>query len=150
MNLEQQIREIVEHHLPDKQYFITEVRAKEGGAKTKVAIYLDGDKGIDIGVCARINKQVGRELEEIQLFSNPYTLEVSSPGLDQPLKLPRQYRRNIGKNIRVFLVDKELEGNLLEVSDAGITINKKSEKGRSEEQKVPFAEIIKTHVLVSF
>ena len=150
MNLEQQVTEIVSSVLTDPQYFITEVRAKEGGAKTKIAIYLDGDEGIDIGVCARVNKQVGRQIEELALLNNPYTLEVSSPGLDQPLKLPRQYHRNIGKKIKVTTEQEQFEGVLQEVVVDHIIIEQMAGKKARTLHQVPFKEIVKTHVLVSF
>ncbi len=150
MELEAQIREIVEQNLPGEQFFITEVRAKQGGAKTKVAIFVDGDQGIDIGVCAQLSRKVGLELEAQGLMSGPYTLEVSSPGLDQPLKMPRQYRRNLGRNIRIHLTDEQVEGELDSVSEALITVKQKSEKGEVTVRQIPFQDIIKTHVLVSF
>ena len=148
MELEQRIREITEAHLPDAQYFITDIRAKGGGAKTKIAIFIDGDKGIDIGTCGAINKQVGREMEQLGLLEGPYTLEVSSPGLDQPLKLPRQYHRNLGKNVRVTMESEQVEGELEQVTEAFITVKQSSGKGIT--RQIPFSEIIKTQVLVSF
>lgn len=150
MDIEEVIREIVESYLPDEQYFITDVRAKEGGAKTKITINLDGDEGIGIGVCASINKQLGRRLEEMELFNHPYTVEVSSPGLDQPLRLTRQYHRNIGKNVRIILAQEQFEGKLESVTNDHVIINQKADKGGSLERKVPFSEIVNTHVLVSF
>ncbi len=150
MALEAQIREIVEQHLPGEQFFITEVRAKKGGAKTKVSIFVDGDQGIDIGICAQLNRKVGLELEARGLMSGPYTLEVSSPGLDQPLKTPRQYRGNLGRNIRIHLTDEQVEGELDSVSEEFITVKQKSKKGQVTVRQIPFQDIIKTHVLVSF
>ena len=90
--LEEKLKEIVGKHLPDDRYFLTEIVAKQAGPKTKVSIFLDGDQGIDIAVCAQVSRQVGKELEEMELMKHPYTLMVSSPGLDRPLKLPRQYQ----------------------------------------------------------
>lgn len=151
MDLANKIREIVERHLPDPQYFVTDIEAKKGSGSTKITIYLDGDKGVDIGVCATLNKNVGRQLEEMGLLEGPYTLEVSSPGLDQPLKLPRQYHKNLGKNLRIALKEQQIEGLLQEVTADHIMIKQELKKGGdSQELKIPFSEIVKTHVLVSF
>ena len=86
MNLEKTLAGVVQQHLPDKKYFVTEIVAKSAGPKTKISIFLDGDDGIDIDTCATVSRQVGRELEEMELLNHPYTLMVSSPGLDRPLK----------------------------------------------------------------
>ena len=83
--LEQQLKEIVVRHLPDESYFLTEIVAKQAGPKTKISIFLDGDRGIDIYVCAQVSRQVGKDLEDMELMKHPYTLMVSSPGLDRTL-----------------------------------------------------------------
>ena len=150
MELEQRIREITETYLPGAQYFITEVRAKPGGSRTKISIFIDGDQGIDIGTCGTINKQVGKELEQLELLDSPYTLEVSSPGLDQPLKFPRQYQRNQGRNVRVTLEGEQIEGELEKVTESYITVKQSSGKGTATVRQIPFKDIIKTQVLVSF
>ena len=78
-------------------------------------------------------------------------LEVSTPGLDQPLKLQRQYKKNIGRKMRIKISNKFVEGKLVAVSDSGITIEqgdgKKIEKSVVE---LKFSEIDKSIVLVSF
>ena len=152
MNLTEKLEEIVRRNLPGERYFLTEIEAKPAGPKTKISIFLDGDNGIDIDVCAQVSRKVGMELEEVNLLDHPYTLMVSSPGLDRPLKLPRQYRGNLGKSVRVKLNNQEQkEGKLSEVADDFILLDTSSEKqGESKEEKIPFAEIETTHVLVTF
>ena len=93
---------------------------------------------------------MGRELEQLGIVEGPYTLEVSSPGLDQPLKLARQYHRNRGKNVRVTLEGEQIEGELEEVTESYITIKQSSGKGAATVKQIPFTDIIKTRVLVSF
>jgi ribosome maturation factor RimP len=150
--LEQQLKEIVERRLPDESYFLTEIVAKQAGPKTKISIFLDGDRGIDIDVCAQVSRQVGKDLEDMELMKHPYTLMVSSPGLDRPLKLPRQYRRNLGKTVKIKLLDQQfIEGVLSEVKDNSVVVeNKNTKKKPSTEENIPFAEIETTHVLVTF
>ena len=82
-------------------------------------------------------------------------LEVSSPGLDTPLNLTRQYQKNIGRNVGIKLAEaKAREGKLLSVNDDGITIEEKiKEKGKKAEMIesfIPFTDITETKVLISF
>lgn len=143
---------MVLRHLPDQRYFLTEVVAKQAGPRTKISVFLDGDQGIDIDVCARVSKQLSIELDELDLLDHPYTLMVSSPGVDRPLKLTRQYHRNLGKKVRIKLRSEEQkEGVLLEVTDKFIVIDESPAKqGETKKEKIPFTEIESTHVLVSF
>lgn len=152
MDLKGKLEELVLRHLPDDRYFLTEISAKQAGANTKIAIFLDGDEGIAIDVCARISREVSKGLEALDIVEHSYTLMVSSPGLDKPLKLPRQYHRNLGKKLRIKLKNQEvLEGRLKEVKEESIVVNKlPAEQGKSKEEKIPFTEIVTTHVLVSF
>jgi len=83
-------------------------------------------------------------------------LEVSSPGLEHPLKLNRQYKKNIGRQVKVTLQDdNQKTGELLSVDDTYILIGeiikeKGSKKAEIQEVKIPFSDIKKTNVLVSF
>jgi ribosome maturation factor RimP len=152
MDLEGKLEKLVSCHLPDDRYFLTEIRAKQAGANTKISIFLDGDEGIDIDVCSQVSREVGKDLEALNLMKHPYTLMVSSPGLDRPLILLRQYHRNLGKKLKIILKNKErVEGKLKEVKEKFIVVDEIPEKqGKNQEEKIPFTEIETTHVLVSF
>jgi len=91
----------------------------------------------------------------MEIMPDAYTIEVSSPGLDYPLSSKRQYLKNIGRELKVNLsTDKEVVGKLLEVDDAGIKmLVRKKEKGKKateEELTIPFEEVKKSIVQVSF
>ena len=152
MILEEALEQLVNRHLPNERYFLTEIVAKPAGSKTKISIFLDGDQGIDIDACARVSRKVGNEIEELGLINHPYTLMVSSPGLDQPLKLPRQYHRNLGKTVKIKLTNQEkIEGKLREVMEDSVVIEIPGVKqAKPKEKNIPFAEIETTHVLVTF
>lgn len=120
-----------------------------------VEILVDGDQGISIDDCVKISRHVGFHLEEEEVFDNAYRLEVSSPGVDKPLKLLRQFIKNIGRNVRVLLNDgKTMEGKLLDANEENIYIEyKKKEKGKKAEvlqETIPFSGIKETKVLISF
>ena len=152
MNLAEKLEKMVPRYLPDQRYFVTEIVAKQAGPKTKISIFLDGDQGIDIDVCAQVSRQIGKELDDTDLLKHPYTLMVSSPGLDRPLKLPRQYHRNIGKDVKIKLKNaKQKKGKLLKVNQDFIVIEiTTGSQGETKQERIPFIEIETTHVLVSF
>lgn len=153
--LKQTIEEIVKKHLPDENHFIVEVKMAEKSGKTLLNLLIDSDQGLTIESCARVSRLVSEELEAMEIMPDAYTIEVSSPGLDYPLSSKRQYLKNIGRELKVNLFsDKEVVGKLLEVDDAGIKMlvrkNGKGKKATEEELTIPFEEVKKSIVQVSF
>lgn len=153
MSAERRIRELVEEKIADREdLFIVSIDVINNKI---VEILIDGDQGIAIDDCVKISRHVGFHLEEEEVFDNAYRLEVSSPGVDKPLKLLRQFIKNIGRNVRVLLNDgKTMEGKLLDANEENISIEyKKKEKGKKAEvlqETIPFSEIKETKVLISF
>jgi ribosome maturation factor RimP len=153
--LKQKIEEIVEKHLPDESHFIVNVEVGEKGAQQLIRILIDADGGLNINTCAVVSRAVGEEIEAIGLLEQAYVLEVSSPGVDYPLVSERQYRKNLGRNLKVTLADgAEVEGTLTTIDESGVVLTvKKKEKGKKateEELRLAFEQIKKSIVLVSF
>lgn len=120
-----------------------------------VKVYLDADSGLPIEKCIRINRALYKQIEEKGIFPNDdFSLEVSSPGIDEPLKLLRQYRKNTGREVEVTLNDESRqEGKLTVVNENSITINFTEGKGKkaiARELEIPFSEIKQTKVRVKF
>jgi len=116
----------------DPDYFLVDVRIKP---TNNVKVYIDGDKGISIEKCVQYNRALYKKLEESGFFpTGDFSLEVSSPGLDEPLKLLRQYRKNIGRQVELVLQDgTKKEGRLLEVSEDGIIVEETRGKNKKKE-----------------
>jgi len=98
--------------------------------------------GISLDECSDLNKRIGQLLDERNILSNRYTLEVSSPGLDRSLTSPKDFKRNLDKNMHLFLNSQhsgkvELEGKLIRLNDEGLVIVDKNNK----EETVMFSEI---------
>ena len=153
--LKQAIEELVQKHLPDDAHFVVDIKLEEVAGKTKVLILIDADQGVTIQACAKLSRAVSGELEENETFEDAYILEVSSPGLDFPLNSKRQYQKNIGRELKLTLTSgTEVLGKLLDLDEEKIKVLvKKKEKGKKateEEVAVPFAEIKKSIVQVSF
>jgi ribosome maturation factor RimP len=154
-DLKHVIVDLVEKHLPDAEHFIVEVKVERVADKTKVLVLVDADQGMTIAACAKLSRALSGELETNELLEEAYTLEVSSPGLDYPLTEKRQYLKNQGRLLKVYLqTGEEILGKLKEVEELGIKLGvTKKEKGKKsveEERIVSFTEIKKSIVQVSF
>nr|WP_068886802.1 ribosome assembly cofactor RimP [Pedobacter panaciterrae] len=153
MQIEKRVTELVEEKISDRpELFLVEVRMLPNN---KLIIHVDGDEGITIQDCAAISRHVGFHLEEENTIDKAYNLEVSSPGVGEPLKLKRQYDKNVGRDLSVKLAGGEIkEGKLLFVDDNGITLEAKvKEKGKKAtlvETGIDFSSITETKVLISF
>lgn len=153
--LRKAIEELVEKHLPDDSHFVVEVKLEEKAGKSRVLILIDADQGITIEACAKVSRAVSEELEAKEMIGEAYVLEVSSPGLDFPLSSRRQYQKNIGRELKLTLTSgTDVSGKLLDVDSEKVKLSvKRKEKGKKateEELLVPFAEIKKSIVQVSF
>lgn len=156
MDLEAKINDYLQEIITDPNYFVVDI-VVSGSDKRKIIILLDGDEGVDIDFCASVSRQLSARLEEDEVMGDQaYILEVSSPGLDHPLMNERQYKKNIGREIKVETTDDAIiTGELLKVEPDFILVNQqKKEKGskkiKEEEVSIPFQSIKKTKVLVSF
>jgi ribosome maturation factor RimP len=153
MQVEKRVKELVEEKIADRpELFLVDVKMLPNN---KLIIQVDGDEGISIQDCVAISRHVGFHLEEENTIAQAYNLEVSSPGVGEPLKLNRQYQKNIGRTVGLKLKDgKKREGKLLQVAEDSLTIEEsvkeKGKKAVSVESIVPLNDIIETSVLISF
>jgi ribosome maturation factor RimP len=136
----------------DPQYFLVEVKIRP---TNNIKVFLDGDKGISIEKCVAYNRQLYKMLEISDLFPpDDFSLELSSPGLDEPLKLLRQYHKNTGRKVEVLLKDGlKIEGELKEVSQTGITVEETKGKNKKKEiiqHNFPFDSIKSTKIQIVF
>jgi ribosome maturation factor RimP len=153
MDLSTEIRQLVEPTLAPDQ-FIVDVLVSSKKGPGKVMVLVDGDHGINIDACAEISRQLSKELDERNLIGDNYLLEVSTPGVDHPLKLKRQYPKHVGRRLKIKLLDgTQVEGKLDELHENELVLRQEVGSGKKKETKtvsVPFATVDKTFVLVSF
>lgn len=153
MDLVEEIRNAAVRNLsPEK--FVVQVVISGKKIPKRVLVIIDGDAGVTIDDCADLSRKLSKEFEDRSFFGEEnYILEVSTPGLDQPLKLRRQFQKNIGRKLKVKLQDTQEEGTLMEVTEEHIMIRQQRGAGKKMEEKeirIPFTEIDKAFVLVSF
>jgi len=138
--------------LEEKEYFLVSIRIKP---TNNVKVFMDGDKGLPIEKCVYFNRKLYKLIEESALYQEgDFSLEVSSPGIDEPLKMYRQYQKNIGRDVEVvFKDDTAKEGKLLEVAEADIIIEHTEGKGKkavTQQLIIPFDNIKTTTVQIKF
>lgn len=154
IELTESIKELAERHLEDDSFFIVDVISKGISGKTKVLVLLDNDEGVNIDDCANLSRKLAEDIELEELIDVAYILEVSSPGLDHPLSSLRQYKKNVGRRLKLKLSSGEmLEGALNAVNEDAIILaaeRKENKKKLIEEKSINFSEIEKANVLVSF
>jgi ribosome maturation factor RimP len=98
--------------------------------KNRIEVFLDCDSGLSINKCVSISRLMSKELDSIDLITEKYNLEVSSPGIDRPL-IKRQYAKNIGKILSV--TDKNniaYEGKLMKTDENAIEIEIEDKKNK--------------------
>lgn len=140
--------------LKDESYFIVDVLVKGLTSKAKILVLLDSDNGVNIDECADLSRAIGMKMELEEVFDDPFVLEVSSPGLDHPLKFKRQYQKNVGRELKLVMLDGTIEkGKLIEVGETSIKFEKEikeKKKVTAEMVEISFDSIDKANVLVSF
>jgi ribosome maturation factor RimP len=156
MQAEDQIRiigEKVNSLLADHpSHFLVEVRIKP---TNNVKVFIDADEGMILSELIGYNRKLCKQLEESGLYPDgDFSLEVSSPGLDEPLKLFRQYKKNVGRFVDITLVDaNKMEGKLVEATEDGIVVETETGKGKKKEIKqesILFDQIKNTKIQVKF
>jgi ribosome maturation factor RimP len=152
--IEKRVAMLVEEKIADKpDLFLVDIKMLPN---RKLMILVDGDSSIGIGDCAAISRYVGFKLEEEEVIAEAYNLEVSSPGLDSPLILPRQYTKNIGRNLGIKMLDgTKREGILKSIDNDNIVIEEKVKAAKGKkveaiESTIPLSEVAETKVLISF
>ena len=132
--------------------FLVSVKVKP---TNNIKVFMDADEGMPIEKCVKYNRALYKKLEESGMFpEGNFSLEISSPGLDQPLHLHRQYVKNKGRNVEVTFNDgTQKEGKLLEVTETDIIIEQITGKGKKAETNqfiIPFENIKSTTVQIQF
>jgi ribosome maturation factor RimP len=133
-------------------HFLVEVRIKP---TNNIKVFIDADEGIILSKLIEYNRKLYKELEEGAFFPDgDFSLEVSSPGLDEPLKKNRQYKKNVGRYVEIMLNDgTKREGKLLETTEDGVLIETETGKGKKKEIKqetVLFSDIKTTKIQIKF
>ncbi|MGB8703594.1 MAG: ribosome assembly cofactor RimP [Gillisia sp.] len=121
-----------------------------------ILVVIDGDNGVSVNDCIAVSRKIEHNLDREE---EDFSLEVTSAGVAEPLKLPRQFKKNIGRKLEVETNSNKFEGNLKAVDEQGIELTWKTRepkavgKGKvtvNKEAKIAFSEIEKAVVVITF
>ncbi|MFY8004403.1 MAG: ribosome maturation factor, partial [Chitinophagaceae bacterium] len=134
----------------EPSHFLVGIKIKP---TNNIKVFIDGDNGLPIEKCVRYNRSLYKLIEEAGFYpEGDFSLEVSSPGIGEPLKMLRQYTKNKGRFVEVvFLDDTKKEGQLIEVTENDILIEQTTGKGKKLETAqflIPFDNIKSTTVQI--
>ena len=154
MAFRDKISNLLEEGLKEKpSLFLVDLTITEA---FKVMVTLDGDNGVNLQDCIDISRAIDNNLDREE---QDYSLEVASAGVSTPLKLVRQYRKNIGRTLKVKTTIETIEAKLENVTDENITLTwtarepKKIGKGKEtvdHKREIPYSEIKEAIVTIIF
>ena len=155
MNTESQMRAVetkmAEMLAEEPGYFVVEVSIRP---TNNIRVFVDADQGASIDRLTKLNRALYKWIEENMFPNGDFSIEVSSPGLDEPLRLHRQYVKNIGRSVGVLLKDGiKKEGKLVSATDTEIVVEEEKGKGKKKEliqHKILKEEIKTTKVQIKF
>jgi len=136
----------------EPEYFCVSLKIKP---TNNIKVFVDGDKGINIEKCVKINRKLYKAIEEASIYpEGDFSLEVSSPGIDEPIQLTRQYQKNIGRFLEVVFNDDTIkEGKLIEATETDIIIETTEGKGKkiiTQQVLIPLNNVKKAVVQIKF
>ena len=150
MNVKEQIAELVSGKIKDSGHFLVEVRMLPG----KVVVFIDhATAGTKLEDCIAVSRFL-QEQPSLESLFEKNELEVSSPGMDEPLKVLPQFLKRIGKRVSVITFDgRKREGILVSATESGMELEETTEKksgGKKELvttlHRIPFSEIKETRL----
>ena len=157
--IEKKLEKLIDQAIKELEYddcFLVDLKVNNN----KVEIFLDSDESITFLKCRKVSRFIEAVIDEEQWFGIKYTLDVSSAGITKPLKMTRQYVKNIGRDIDVKLLGEEKEkvtGELMAASDESISVYyeeviKEGKKKKTVEitREIPRSEIKEAKIKISF
>jgi len=145
------VQKLIQPLLAD-DIFLVEIKIKP---TNNIKIYLDADSGLGIEKCIKINRALYKIMEEMAIYPDgDFSLEVSSPGIEEPLKMHRQYVKNTGRNVEVTLNDGSVKtGKMITVNENELELEYtegKNKKAVTKQLLIPFSDIKQTTVQIKF
>ncbi|NML66522.1 ribosome maturation factor [Hymenobacter sp. RP-2-7] len=149
-----QIQQLLAEAIGDTELFVVGLTVSDS-VLPKITVTLDGPTGLGIDEIATITRRLNRAMEATYGEEAAYSLEVTSPGADQPLTDPRQYARHVGRSLHLKLQDgTEKTGPLVNVLPEGLEITEvvkvKTKKTTLPAVVIPFGDIKEAKVVISF
>lgn len=144
------MRSLVEEVIAESPVYLVELAVRGQKGSRVAEVFVDSDDGISVDELARISREVAFLLDTEEVIEGAYRLNVSSPGLDRPLALPRQFKKNIGRSLEVRVQPgegekaKTLKGELASVDESSIGLR----LPHGELRCIAYADVARAKVLL--
>ncbi len=146
----ERVIELLADLMPDQGYDLEDVTVSKAGSRSVVRVMVDSDSGLDLDDVAELSRQISERLDAATEFGEtPYTLEVTSPGIDRPLTEPRHWRRAQGRRVRVEIGDEQVLARVGALGD-GVVALVVPAKGGPVVREIALADVAKAVVQVEF
>lgn len=128
----------------------------EVNSANNIKVVIDGDEGVSVNDCIQVSRAIEHNLDREE---EDFSLEVTSAGVSEPLLMPRQYKKNIGRRLKVKTTNDKFEGDLIAADESGIKLSWKARepkpvgKGKITVQKeviLPYSDIMEAKVRITF
>jgi ribosome maturation factor RimP len=151
MALKDQIAELITPALQQAGYFLEDINVVSPGNHRIVTVIVDGESALNLDQVTVASKLVSELVDEAAFMGEtPFTLEVTSPGIDRPLTLPRHFAKNVTRLLKITKSDGSvITGRITSNSDLDVTLTV-VEKKETKEVAVAFADIKRAVVEIEF
>ena len=151
MALKDQVSELISPALQQAGYFLEDVNIVSPGQHRIVTVIVDGERGLNLDQVTVASKLVSELLDAATFMGEtPFTLEVTSPGIDRPLTLPRHFAKNVDRLLKVTKTDGvTVTGRILSNTESDVTLSV-TEKKDVKEVVVALADIKRATVEIEF
>ncbi|WP_081208635.1 ribosome assembly cofactor RimP [Salegentibacter sediminis] len=153
--LQEKVEKLLEEALEENNSLFL-ISLEVNPTNNHISVIIDGDHGVSVNDCIAVSRQIEHNLDREE---EDFSLEVSSAGVSEPLRLPRQYKKNIGRKLKVKTASETIEGDLSQATEQDITLNWKTRepkpvgKGKHTVEKeavIPYSEIVEAKVIITF
>lgn len=151
MSLTHLITELIEPAVTEAGFYLEEIQNTSAGSHRVITCVVDGPSPLNLDQVTVVSRLISELLDTAEfLGETPFTLEVTSPGVDRPLTLPRHWTKNLNRLVKVTLQDGTVTtGRLAEFDDIAVTLVENI-KGRIKTHKFKFADIKRAVVEIEF
>ena len=151
MALKDQISELVTPAVSDQGFYLEDVHVATPGSHRIVTCIVDGDASLNLDQVTTVSRVISELLDEAAFMGEtPFTLEVTSPGVDRPLTQPRHFAKNIDRLLKIIKLDgSEVTGRILSNTDLDVTLAVTVKK-ETIEQTVSLSDIKRAVVEIEF
>ena len=128
MNKKEEIAAAITPTIEGLGFYLEDLNITSAGRRSMLTVIVDGDTHLSLDQVTSATKAIGEIVESIQsLGETPFTLEVTSPGLDRPLTKVRHWQKNINRLVKVVLLDgSEIKGRIKDVNEVSATVDEKN------------------------